>query len=51
MSAVTQLCGLLQRIQIAPSGDDLAKRLEQVIGYLLAVDEFGLLDKEIGNTI
>lgn len=45
-NAVTQLGGLLQRIQTAPSRDQLTKWLEQITGYLLALDDFGLLDRE-----
>jgi HPt (histidine-containing phosphotransfer) domain-containing protein len=46
VNAVTQLGSLLERIQTAPSRDHLTKWLEQVSGYLLALDDFALIDRE-----
>jgi hypothetical protein len=45
-TAATQLGSYLQRIQTAPSRDQLNKWLEQVVGYLQALNDFNLLDGE-----
>lgn len=44
--AVKQLGVFLERIQTAPTRDQLAKWLEQVTGYLQALDDFESLNDE-----